>query len=63
MSMLRVVYHLACADFLERVRRYGFLVMLGLVMWLGYLAASGQMRMRIPPNYIGIVNSAWVGAR
>ena len=61
MKTLRVLYHMARADFLERVRRYGFLMMLGLVVWLGYLAASGQMRMRIPPDYIGIVNSAWVG--
>lgn len=62
MSMLRVIYHLARADFLERVRRYSFLVMLGLVVWLGYLSASGQMRMRVPPDYTGVINSAWVGA-
>ena len=49
MKTLRVLYHMARADFLERVRRYGFLMMLGLVVWLGYLAASGQMRMRICP--------------
>ena len=61
MNTLRVLYHLARADFLERVRRYSFLIMLGLVVWLGYLAASGQMRMRIAPDYIGVINSAWVG--
>ena len=29
MNTLNVIYHLARADFLERVRRYSFLVMLG----------------------------------
>ncbi len=62
MKMLRVIYHLVRADFLERVRRYSFLIMLGLVVWLGYLSASGQMRMRVPPDYTGVINSAWVGA-
>jgi hypothetical protein len=62
MSTLRVLYHLARADFLERTRRYSFLLMLGLVLWLGYLSASGQFRMRVPPDYLGVINSAWVGA-
>ena len=61
MKTLRILYHLARADFLERTRRYSFLVMLGLVMWIGYLSASGQFRMRVPPDHIGIINSAWVG--
>ena len=63
MKTLRVIHHLARADFLERVRRYSFLIMLGLVVWLGYLSASGQMRMRVPPDYTGVINSAWVGAQ
>ena len=62
MKTLRILYALACADFLERTRRYSFLLMLGLVIWIGYLSASGQFRMRVPPDYTGIVNSAWVGA-
>ncbi|MBN1921248.1 MAG: hypothetical protein JW892_08395 [Anaerolineae bacterium] len=62
MTTLRVIYHMARADFLERIRRYSFLIMLGLVVWLGYLSASGQMRMRVPPDYTGVINSAWVGA-
>jgi hypothetical protein len=61
MNTLRIVYHIARADFLERVRRYSFLVMLALVAWLGFLSASGQLRMRVPPDLTGIVNSAWVG--
>lgn len=62
MRTIHILYHLARADFLERTRRYSFLIMLGLVMWLGYLSASGQMRMRVPPDYTGVINSAWVGA-
>jgi len=61
-NALRILYHMARADFLERTRRYSFLVMLGLVLWLGYLSASGQFRMRVPPDYLGVINSAWVGA-
>ena len=35
MTALRTLYHLARADFLERVRRYSFLVLLGLtvILW------------------------------
>jgi hypothetical protein len=62
MKTLRVLYAIARADFLERTRRYSFLLMLGLVVWIGYLSASGQFRMRVPPDYTGIINSAWVGA-
>jgi hypothetical protein len=62
MKTLRILYAMARADFLERTRRYSFLLMLGLVVWIGYLSASGQFRMRVPPDYTGIVNSAWVGA-
>jgi hypothetical protein len=61
-STLRMLYHLARADLLERVRRYSFLITLGLVLWIGYLSASGQFRMRVPPDYLGEINSAWVGA-
>ncbi len=61
MSTLRILYHLARADFLERIRRYGFLIMLGLVVWIGYLSASGQFRMLVSPDKVGIVNSAWAG--
>ena len=61
MNTLRILYHIARADFLERIRRYSFLLMLGLVVWIGYLSASGQFHIIVPPNYLGILNSAWVG--
>ncbi len=59
MSALQVIYHLARADFLERVRRYSFLVMLGLVVLLGYQTAIGNMRLQLGP-YRGEFNSAWI---
>ena len=62
MSRLRILYHMARADFFERTRRYSFLVMLGMVVWLGYASASRKIHMAISPNYIGEINSAWVGA-
>ena len=61
MKTVRILYHLARADFFERTRRYSFLVMLGLVLWLGYVVVSGQFRMSVSPNYVGVINSAWVG--
>lgn len=61
MNTLRVLYHIARADFLERIRRYSFMLMLGLVVWIGYLSASGQFPMWVTPDYVGITNSAWAG--
>ncbi len=61
MNQARIIYHLARADFLERVRRYSFLVMLGAVVFLGYQAAIGNVNMQAG-NYRGEYNSAWVGS-
>ncbi len=63
---MRVFYHIAKADFLERVRRYGFLLTL--------VAAAYAAWGFVPPRdaswatlYIGgargIYNSAWIGAQ
>jgi ABC-type transport system involved in multi-copper enzyme maturation permease subunit len=54
-----MIYQLARADFLERVRRYSFLVMLGLVILLGYQTAIGNMRLQLG-QYRGEFNSAWI---
>jgi hypothetical protein len=63
MNTLRVLYHLARADFLERIRRYSFLLTLGLVVWIGFLSASGQLAIVAGAGRcFGIINSAWVGA-
>ena len=61
MNRIRVIHHLARADFLERVRRYSFLVMLGLAAFLGYQVAIGNVTIRLN-EYRGEFNSAWVGS-
>lgn len=61
MSARRVLYHIARADFLERTRRHSFLIMLGLVLYLGYAVNAGQITLRLD-RYRGVFNSAWVGS-
>lgn len=61
MSQGRVLYHLLRADFLERVRRYGFLVTLALAVYLGYAVGAGQIKLWVG-GVRGLYNSAWVGA-
>ncbi|MGC2152560.1 MAG: hypothetical protein WA618_10990 [Terriglobales bacterium] len=58
---LRVLYHLVRADFLERVRRYSFLVTLAFAVYLGYCAVTGKVIVKLD-DYRGVYNSAWVGA-
>jgi hypothetical protein len=60
LSTLYILYHIARADFLERVRRYSFLVMSGAVVFLGYQAAIGNVTLQLG-DYRGEFNSAWVG--
>jgi ABC-type Na+ efflux pump permease subunit len=61
MNQAHVIFHLARADFLERVRRYSFLIMLGLMLFLGYQVAAGNMTVALD-EYRGEFNSAWIGA-
>jgi hypothetical protein len=58
---VNTLYHLIHADFLERTRRYSFLIMLALVLYLGYMVNVGQITLRLD-TYRGIFNSAWVGS-
>ena len=58
---MNALYHIVRADFLERTRRYSFLVMLGLVLYLGYSVNIGQITLRLE-SYRGVFNSAWVGS-
>jgi hypothetical protein len=60
MKQLRVLYHLVRADFLERVRRYNFLVTLAAAMYLGYCCVTGKVVIRLD-EYRGVYNSAWLG--
>ncbi|MGC1796908.1 MAG: hypothetical protein WA713_12545, partial [Candidatus Acidiferrales bacterium] len=57
-SRWHVLQHLARADFLERVRRYSFLITLLLAIYFGYLAATGKITLRVG-NMRGVYNSAW----
>jgi len=49
------------ADFLERVRRYSFLLTIGFAVYLGYAAYAGHIMLRLD-EYRGIYNSAWLGS-
>ena len=55
-----ILYRLARADVLERVRRYSFLIALAASLWLLYLALTGQLKMYLG-DYRGVYNSAWTG--
>jgi hypothetical protein len=76
MKRLSVLYHLARADFLERVRCYSFLIVLGVTILVGYAMvpshearyATGFSFCLMPPAERGCLayargvhNSAWVG--
>jgi len=68
MNTLRILYHLALADFYERARRYGFLLILAAVIFMGVLVNNGTLGMNLAsgdPNilvrYRGELNSAWIG--
>ena len=64
MSTLRVLYQSARADFLERTRRYGFLITIGLTIYVAYLyippASSGYLGFSLG-GVRGVYNSAWIG--
>jgi hypothetical protein len=52
---------IARADFLERVRRYSFLLTLLFATFLGYSAATGRIMIQLG-GHRGVYTSAWVGA-
>jgi hypothetical protein len=60
MTALRVVGAIARADFLERVRRYSYLVTLLFAVYLGYAAGTGRISLRLD-HYRGLYTSAWIG--
>jgi len=57
----RMLYHLARADFLERVRRYSFLLILAFAAGLAYLTYTGTISLQLG-EYRGVYDSAWVGS-
>ena len=62
MRSSRVLYHMVRADFLERVRRYSFLVTLAGALWLAYGVAAEKVWIVVGNGYRGVYNSAWIGA-
>jgi hypothetical protein len=69
MNTMRVLYHLALADFYERARRYSFLLTLAAIILLGVLVNNGTLGMDLGSGggnqpvtrYHGELNSAWIG--
>ncbi|HUX94935.1 MAG TPA: hypothetical protein VMV47_04315 [Bacteroidales bacterium] len=58
------IYHIAKADFLERVRSYYFLIALGLCIFMIYSFVppiGAGYRIIFLGNYRGFYNSAWIG--
>jgi hypothetical protein len=60
MKTLQTLYHLIRADFLERVRGYGFLVTIGLAILMGYNVFIGRFGITLG-GYEGVANAAWIG--
>jgi hypothetical protein len=64
MRIAHQIYHLVRADFLERVRRFSFLVVMGLALFAGYMFVpplSAPYTSFIVASYRGYYNSPWVG--
>jgi len=64
MRLARQIYHLARADFLERVRRFSFLVVIGLALFAGYMFVpplSAPYTSFVVASHRGYYNSPWVG--
>jgi len=62
MNAPRVLYQMVRADFLERVRRYSFLVTLAAALYLAYGVAAEKVWIVVGNGYRGVYNSAWIGA-
>jgi hypothetical protein len=56
----RAILAIARADFLERTRRYSFLLALLFAVFLGYATATGKVFLNLD-GYRGIYTSGWVG--
>jgi hypothetical protein len=61
MNSSRVLYQMVRADFLERVRRYSFLVTLAASLYLAYGVAAEKVWIVVGNGYRGVYNSAWIG--
>jgi hypothetical protein len=61
MSRSRVLFQMARADFIERVRRYSFLLTMIFTVYFGYAIYAGQVTLQLN-RYQGVANSAWLGS-
>lgn len=64
MKTLYILYHLMRAGFLERIRSYNFIIVLGIAVLVGYLfvpADDASYTILRMSGYRGIYNSAWIG--
>jgi ABC-type transport system involved in multi-copper enzyme maturation permease subunit len=69
MNTMRILYHLARADFYERTRRFSFLLILAAAIYMGVLVNNGTLYLSLGtsnpnpllPSYRGEFNSAWIG--
>ena len=65
MKTTRTLFHLMRADFLERVRSYGFLALLLFTIFLTYLFIPEINAIQIAGlnlgGYRAVYNSAWIG--
>jgi hypothetical protein len=57
----RVLYQMAKADFLERVRRYSFLLILAGALYMAYAVITEKVVVVVGDGYRGVYNSAWIG--
>jgi ABC-type transport system involved in multi-copper enzyme maturation permease subunit len=64
MRTRRAIYHLARADFLERVRRYSFLLVMASAVFAGFLSVppvgAGYRVLQVGTQR-GVYDSAWIG--
>ena len=64
MNSLHTIFHLMRADYLERTRRYGFLVTLVLIVFMAYTYVpsrnAGYITLSVD-GARGLYNSAWIG--
>ena len=65
MRPLRILFHMMKADYLERVRRYNFLItiLVSIFIVFKFVPASNENYLTLSLNDIrGIYNSAWIGS-
>ena len=64
LELIRPLYHIVRTSYLERVRRYGFLIVLGAAVAVGYSlvpASDDPYNAFVVFGHRGFYNSAWIG--